>query len=88
MPTVSRRPDPSAIADYDTAMVFNAVRTLLGGGPEGEGLEHIGGVPINYPDQTLRSMLPDLGCAVGHATTCEVTTNDTGVDARVCPDFG
>lgn len=81
MSTASVRPDPSAITDFDTAMVFNAVRTLLGGGPEGEGLEHIGGVPINYPDQSLRSMLPELGCAAGYATTCEVTTNDIGVDA-------
>lgn len=73
------RTDPeilSAIAKFDTPMVFNSVRTLLGGGPEGEGLEHRGGVPVNYTDHTMRAMLPDLGMAVGYATTCEVTTNN------------
>ncbi len=66
----------SAIAQFDTPMVFNSVRTLLGGGPEGEGLEHRGGVPVNYTDLTMRAMLPELGMAVGYATTCEVTTNN------------
>jgi regulator of RNase E activity RraA len=65
----------NAISQYDTPSVFNAVRTLLGGGPEGEGLEHLGGVPVNYTDHTMRAMLPELGMAVGYATTCEVTTN-------------
>jgi regulator of RNase E activity RraA len=63
------------IASFDTPSVFNCLRTLLGGGPEGEGLEHRGGVPLNYTDQSIRSMLPQLGMAVGYATTCEVTTN-------------
>jgi regulator of RNase E activity RraA len=66
----------SAIAAFDTPSVFNAVRSLLGGGPEGEGLEHRGGVPVNYTDHTMRAMLPELGMAVGYATTCEVTTNN------------
>ncbi|CAN5856675.1 hypothetical protein BH23ACT5_BH23ACT5_00660 [soil metagenome] len=66
----------SAISAFDTPSVFNAVRTLLGGGPEGEGLEHRGGVPVNYIDHTLSAMLPELGMAVGYATTCEVTTNN------------
>jgi regulator of RNase E activity RraA len=73
------RTDPdvlAAIAKFDTPSVFNAVRTLLGGGPEGEGLEHRGGVPVNYTDHTMRAMLPELGMAVGYATTCEVTTNN------------
>ncbi|HUG74716.1 MAG TPA: hypothetical protein VMM81_03470 [Acidimicrobiia bacterium] len=73
------RTDPdilAAIAGFDTPSVFNAVRTLLGGGPEGEGLEHRGGVPVNYTDHTMRAMLPELGMAVGYATTCEVTTNN------------
>jgi len=87
MPARAQRPDPSGITEFDTAMVFNAVRTLLGGGPEGEGLEHIGGVPVNYADQSLRSMLPELGCAAGYATTCEVTTNDIGVDALPWADY-
>ena len=65
----------AGIAAFDTPSVFNAVRTLLGGGPEGEGLEHRGGVPVNYTDHTMRAMLPELGMAVGYATTCEVTTN-------------
>lgn len=71
------RTDPhvlSAIAAFDTPSVFNAVRSLLGGGPEGEGLEFRGGVPVNYTDHTMRAMLPELGMAVGYATTCEVTT--------------
>ena len=65
------RTDPdvlTAIADFDTPSVFNAVRTLLGGGPEGEGLEHEGGVPVNYTDHTMKAMLPELGMAVGYAT--------------------
>lgn len=73
------RADPevlAAIARFDTPSVFNGVRTLLGGGPEGEGLEHRGGVPVNYTDHTMRAMLPELGMAVGYATTCEVTTNN------------
>lgn len=65
-----------AIAGFDTPSVFNTVRTLLGGGPEGESLKGRGGVPINYMDQTMRCQLPQLGMAVGHAVTCEVTTND------------
>jgi regulator of RNase E activity RraA len=65
----------TAIAAFDTPSVFNAVRSLLGGGPEGEGLEHRGGVPVNYTDHTVRAMLPELGMAVGYATTCEVSTN-------------
>ncbi|HJR91879.1 MAG TPA: hypothetical protein VJ938_05530 [Acidimicrobiia bacterium] len=65
----------SAISAFDTPSVFNAIRSLLGGGPEGEGLEHRGGVPVNYTDHTMRAMLPELGMAVGYATTCEVTTN-------------
>ncbi|HEX2154218.1 MAG TPA: hypothetical protein VHL52_09575 [Acidimicrobiia bacterium] len=65
----------AAISYFDTPSVFNAVRSLLGGGPEGEGLEHRGGVPVNYTDHTMRAMLPELGMAVGYATTCEVTTN-------------
>lgn len=72
------RTDPdilTAIAAFDTPSVFNAIRSLLGGGPEGEGLEHRGGVPVNYTDHTMRAMLPELGMAVGYATTCEVTTN-------------
>nr|HSJ27812.1 hypothetical protein [Acidimicrobiia bacterium] len=73
------RTDPevlAAIARFDTPSVFNGVRTLMGGGPEGEGLEHRGGVPVNYTDHTMRAMLPELGMAVGYATTCEVTTNN------------
>lgn len=73
------RTDPdilTAIAAFDTPSVFNAVRSLLGGGPEGEGLEHRGGVPVNYTNHTMRAMLPELGMAVGYATTCEVTTNN------------
>jgi regulator of RNase E activity RraA len=73
------RSDPDVlteIAAFDTPSVFNAVRTLLGGGPEGEGLENRGGVPVNYTDHTMRAMLPDLGMSVGYATTCEVTTNN------------
>lgn len=66
----------STIAGFDTPSVCNAIRTLLGGGPEGEGLEHRGGVPVNYTDHTMRAMLPELGMAVGYATTCEVTTNN------------
>lgn len=66
----------AAIATFDTPSVFNAVRSLLGGGAEGEGLEHRGGVPVNYTDYTMRAMLPELGMAVGYATTCEVTTNN------------
>lgn len=66
----------SAIAGFDTPSVFNTVRTLLGGGPEGEGLKGRGGVPINYTDETMRCQLPQLGMAVGYAVTCEVTTND------------
>jgi len=66
----------TAIAAFDTPSVFNAVRTLLGGGSEGEGLEHQGGVPVNYTDYTMRAMIPELGMAVGYATTCEVTTNN------------
>lgn len=73
------RTDPDVlteIAAFDTPSVFNAVRSLLGGGPEGEGLERKGGVPVNYTDHTMRAMLPELGMAVGYATTCEVTTNN------------
>lgn len=73
------RTDPAVlagIASFDTPSVFNGVRSLLGGGPEGEGLEHRGGVPANYTDHTMRAMLPELGMAVGYATTCEVTTNN------------
>jgi regulator of RNase E activity RraA len=66
----------TAIAAFDTPSVFNTVRSLLGGGPEGEGLEYRGGVPVNYTDHTMRAMLPELGMAVGYATTCEVTTNN------------
>jgi regulator of RNase E activity RraA len=66
----------TAIATFDTPSVFNAVRSLLGGGAEGEGLEHQGGVPVNYTDHTMHAMLPELGMAVGYATTCEVTTNN------------
>ena len=66
----------AAIAQFDTPSVFNSVRSLLGGGAEGEGLEHRGGVPVNYTDHTMRAMLPELGMAVGYATTCEVTTNN------------
>lgn len=80
------RTDPEvlkAIAQFDTPSVFNSVRTLLGGGPEGEGLEHRGGVPVNYTDHTMRAMLPELGMAVGYATTCEVTTNNR--DFEVLP---
>ena len=66
----------AAIATFDTPSVFNGIRSLLGGGAEGEGLEHRGGVPVNYTDLTMRAMLPELGMAVGYATTCEVTTNN------------
>lgn len=66
----------AAIAEFDTPSVFNGVRSLLGGGAEGEGLEQRGGVPVNYTDLTMRAMLPELGMAVGYATTCEVTTNN------------
>lgn len=66
----------TAIAAFDTPSVFNAIRALLGGGPEGEGLEHRGGVPVNYTDHTMLAMIPELGMAVGYATTCEVTTNN------------
>ncbi|MDA2979776.1 MAG: hypothetical protein O3B42_08480, partial [Actinomycetota bacterium] len=66
----------TAISTFDTPSVFNCVRSLLGGGAEGEGLEHRGGVPVNYTDYTMQAMLPELGMAVGYATTCEVTTNN------------
>ncbi len=42
----------AALATFDTPSIFNAFRTLLGGGPEGEGVEHQGGVPVNYTDHT------------------------------------
>ncbi len=75
---MSPRPDEavlSAIATFDTPTVFNAVCTLLGGGVSGEGLEQRGGIPINYTDGSMRSLLPEFGMAVGYATTCEVFTN-------------
>lgn len=84
------RTDPEvlrAIAPFDTPSVFNAVRSLLGGGPEGEGLEHRGGVPVNYTDHTMKAMLPDLGMSVGYATTCEVTTNSRDYPDKSWDDY-
>lgn len=75
------------LSRFDTPSTFNAIRTLLGGGPEGEGLEHMGGVPVNYADQSIRTMYPELGLAIGYATTCEVTTNDHDVDALDWNDY-
>lgn len=49
---------------FDTATLFNArVRQ--------EGLPN-----LDYTDHTIRSLLPELGRAVGYAVTAEVTTND------------
>lgn len=76
MPLTATEDTLANIARFDTPSVFNVVRTLLGGGPEGEGLKGRGGVPINYTDESMRCMLPELGMAVGVAVTCEVTTND------------
>lgn len=61
---------------FDTATLFNAVRAAMGGGPEGEGLEAKGGVPVNYTDASMRCLLPDLGTAVGYAVTFEIAPND------------
>ena len=62
--------------EFGTAIAFNAIRAVLGGGPEGEGLEIIGGVPVNYCHHTMLCHLPELGVAVGYAFTSEITTSD------------
>ncbi|MBM3933739.1 MAG: RraA family protein [SAR202 cluster bacterium] len=62
--------------DMDTATLFNAVVAAMGGSQGGFELEKKGGMPVNYTDNTLRCLLPELGIAAGYAVTMEVTTND------------
>ncbi len=87
---MSTHADPAllkAISQFDTPSVFNCVRFILGGGPEGEGFGAAGNVPINYTDATIKSMLPQLGMAVGYATTCEVTTNTRDFEPLSWDDY-
>jgi regulator of RNase E activity RraA len=65
-----------ALKDFDSATVFNAVVESMGGSQGGTELEVKGGIPENYTGPDIRSMLPELGPAVGYAVTAEVTTND------------
>ena len=51
----------------DSATVFNAVVKKLGGWDK---------APVCYTGPEVRCLLPELGRAVGHAVTAEVTTND------------
>lgn len=74
------------LREFDTATLFNAIRRALGGGPEGEGLEAIGGVPVNYTDQSIRCLLPEFGTAVGYAVTFEVAPNYVGPERAAVGD--
>lgn len=69
-----------ALKEFDSATVFNAVVESMGGSQGGMELEGKGGIPENYTGPDIRSMLPELGPAVGYAVTAEVTTNDPKSD--------
>ena len=64
------------LKEFDTATLFNAVIESQGATQGGMELEGQGGVPQNYTGPEIRSLLPELGRAVGYAITAEVTTND------------
>ena len=64
------------LKEFDSATVFNAVVEHLGGTQGGLELEGKGGQPLNYTGPEIRSLLPELGSAVGYAVTVELTTND------------
>jgi len=65
----------AALAQYDTATVFNAL-VLKNGLPNEE-----------YTDHRLRCLLPELGSVVGYAVTVEVTTNDADSPALDWLDY-
>ena len=61
------------IKEFDSATMFNAVVESMGASQGGTELEGKGGMPIVFTDSTIKSLLPDLGTAVGYAVTAEVT---------------
>ena len=65
-----------ALKEFDSATVFNAVVSYMGGSQGGDELNTKGGQPMNYTGPEVVSMLPELGRAVGTIVTAEVTTND------------
>ncbi len=65
-----------AIADFDSATIFNAVVKAMGGSQGGKELEGKGGIPVNYTGPELSSHMPDMGVVVGYAVTAEVTCMD------------
>lgn len=70
----------NSLKKFDSATVFNAVIESMGGSQGGTELEGVGGIPENYSGPDIRSMLPELGPAVGYSVTAEVTTNDKKSD--------
>ncbi len=66
----------AGLKEFDTATLFNAVIESQGATQGGTELEEQGGMPENYTGPEIRSLLPELGRAVGYAVTSEVTTND------------
>ena len=76
-----------ALAQFDSATIFNAVVESMGATQGGRELEGQGGMPENYTGPEIRALLPELGRAVGYAVTSEVTTNDPDVDTLPWDDY-
>ena len=64
------------LQEFDSATLFNAVIESMGASQGGTELEGKGGIPVNYTDSSIKSLLPNLGIAIGYAVTAEVTAMD------------
>ena len=67
------------IRSFDSPTLFNSIVEVSN--------TSAGGQPVCYTDQTLKSLTPGLGCAVGYAVTSEVTTNDEDSAALPWDDY-
>ncbi len=76
-----------ALKEFDSATIFNAVIEDMGASQGGGELEGKGGIPVNYTDPTIRSLLPNLGRAVGTVVTTEVTPLDHDSEAIPWGDY-
>ena len=71
------------LKEFDSATVSDAIVKSMGGSQGGLQI----GVPENYTGPGIRSLLPELGTAVGYAVTSEVTTNDPDSERGSWDDY-
>lgn len=76
-----------AIGEFDSATIFNAVVKSMGGSQGGTELKDKGGIPQCYTGPELRSLMPDMGVAVGYAVTAEVTCVDPDSEPTSWDDY-